>query len=250
MTEQTVNPGRRYDPDAIAAMEDELEVQLRSLDDLKAEFEAGDLDEADFKTLHDDYTVRVADTMRRLDHQRGQVPQTRRRLNPLTIAAVILFAVGAGWLLARSTGERGVNDILTGEISSNRQRVLECQDLGAAGEIVDSLQCFDQVLAQDPDNVTALTYRGWFLILTAPSAEAAGEVDQATELLATGLTYLDRAVEADPTFPDARTFRAVVFDRLGDSTTACSEVVALLALDPPPFFVQQVQGIVARNGCG
>lgn len=240
----------KYNPDTIAALEDELDIQLRSLDDLTAEFEAGDLDEGDYETLRNDYTVRVADTMRRLDQQRDQVrDRPRRRINPLALAAVILFAAGAGWLLARSTGERGVNDILTGNISSTRQRVFDCQELAAAGQIVESLQCLDAALLEDPDNPEALTYRGWYLILTISSAEAAGQNEQGDDLLETGLTYLDRAVEIDSTFPDARAFRAFAYDRLGDSGAACAEVAALITLNPPPFFIQQTQGIVDRNGC-
>lgn len=243
--------GSTYDPDAVAALEDELQVQLRSLDDLEAELEAGDLEPDDYETLRDQYTVRVADTMRRLNQQQGlAVARPRRRLNPLTIAAVLVFAAGAGWLLARSSGERGVNDILTGNISSTRQRVFDCQELAADQQIVESLQCFDAVLLEDPDNVEALAYRGWYVVLTTSSAEAVGEEEQAAELLDVGLTYLDRAVEVDPAYADARAFRAAVFDRKGDSAAACDEVAALLALDPPPFFVEQTAGIAARNGCG
>ena len=249
MSTKTTNKTRskKYDPDAIAALEDELDLQLRSLDDLEAEFEAGDLDELDYQTLRDDYTVRVADTMRRLDNQKVLVDSRPKwRINPLTVVAVILFAAGAGWLLARSTGERGVNDILTGEISSTRQRVFDCQELGTNGDLIPALQCFDDVLLEDPDNSEALTYRGWYVILTVSSVE---DQDQAADLLETGMTYLDRAVEVDPEFPDARAFRAVVFDRLGDGPSACNEVGTLIALDPPPFFVQQTAGITERNGC-
>ncbi|MEM7275048.1 MAG: hypothetical protein AAF547_18340 [Actinomycetota bacterium] len=241
--------GRRggYDPDRVAALEEELAQQLASLKDLDAEFEAGDLDEDDYRTLSDDYTVRVADTMRRLRSQEALVAERRRRFTPLTIAAVVVFAIGAGFLLARSVGERGVNGVLTGETVSPRQRIFECQELAAQGEIVPSLECLDEVLARDPDNAEALTYRGWYLVLTTGSAE---DEQQAAGLLDAGLTYLDRAVEVEPDFIDARAFRAVVFDRLGQSAIACSELSVLLSLDPPPFFVQQTADIAARNNCG
>jgi len=236
-------------------LEEELADQLRALDDLDAEYRAGDLDEADYRSLRDDYTVRVADTMRRLEDlapaegATGSRPGRRRRIGPIALVAVTVFAVGAGWLLARSAGERGVGDTLTGDIASNRQRVFECQEMGADGRIVDSLRCFDEVLVGDPDNVEALTYRGWYVVLTTSSAEAAGDGASAAELLDVGRSYLDRAVEVNPRFPDARAFRAVVYDRTGDAEAACAEVAALLELDPPPFFVTQTQGIVDRNGC-
>lgn len=235
----------------------ELSEQLRALDDLEAELAAGDLDRADYETLRQDYTLRVADAVRRLDGAEtppgaagpDSPPARRRRIGPVTIAVAVLFAVGAGWLLARSTGERGVNDALTGQIESPRQRVFECQDLGVDGLLVESLQCFDEVLAADPDNIEALSYRGWYVVLATPSAEAAGQAEEAAELLEVGQTYLDRAVELDPTFPDARAFRAVVYDRQGRSSEACAEVAALIELDPPPFFVDQTRAVAERNGC-
>lgn len=234
--------------------EDDLELaeQLQALEDLEAEYEAGDLDDADYRALRDDYTVRVADAMRKIEGEAPTVaaPVSRaRRVGPLVLVGALVFAIGAGWLLARSAGERGLDDALTGEIESNRQRVFQCQEMGVDGRIVESLQCFDEVLLDDPDNVEALTYRGWYVILTTTSAQATGQDDEAAELLEVGRAYLDRAVDADPSFPDARAFRAAVFDRLGQSEEACAEVAELLALDPPPFFVNQTQAIVDRNGC-
>lgn len=233
--------------------ERELDEQLRALDDLEAEYTAGDLDRADYETLRDEYTLRVADTMRRLERPteagRTAVDERRRRISPLTLVIALVFAAGAGWLLARSAGERGVGDALTGQVESSRQKVFECQDLGVNGQLIESLQCFDEVLTTDPDNVEALTYRGWYVVLVTSSAEAAGQDAEAAELLEVGRTFLDRAVEVDPTFPDARAFRAVVYDRLGRSEDACAEVAELLALDPPPFFVTQTGGVVERNGC-
>lgn len=238
------------------ALKGHLADQLKALDDLDAEFAAGDLDEADYRNLRDDYTVRVADTMRRLEDLPGADGDgvsagdgRRRRIGSVALAAAAVFAIGAGWLLARSVGERGIGDTLTGDIASTRQRVFECQELGAAGDIIESLQCFDEVLVEDPDNVEALTYRGWYVVLTTSSAEAAGEEESAAELLEVGRTYLDRAVEVNPRFADARAFRAVVYDRMGDADAACAEIDALLELDPPPFFVTQTQAIADRNGC-
>ena len=231
----------------------QLAEQLRALEDLEAEFAAGDLDEADYRTLRDDYTVRVADAMRKLEGTAPVTPRPfrsrARRLGPAVLVAVAVFAVGAGWLLARSAGERGVNDGLTGEIASNRQRVFQWQELGVDGRIVASLPGVDEVLTDAPDTVAALTSRGWDVILTTSSAQATGQDQEAEELLEVGRTYLDRAVEVDPSFPDARAFRAAVFDRLGQAEAACAEVADLLALDPPPFFVEQTRAIVDRNDC-
>ncbi len=232
---------------------DELDHLLRSLDDLDDEFAAGDLDRSDYDTLRNDYTVRIADEMRRVKGEQisaatDDVGRTRRWL--LVTAVVGLFAVGAGVLVAYTAGERGVNDGLTGTIDENpRQKTLRCQQLGTTGQMLESLECFDEVLLEDPQNVEAMTYRGWYLMLTTSSAEQAGNTEEAIELMASAISYLDRAVALDPGYADARAFRSVVYDRLGQSEAACDEIEDLLALDPPDFFVQQTEALADRNGC-
>lgn len=242
-----------YDPDTVAHLEDQLQQLLASLDDLDVEHEAGDLEPDDYENLKADYTVRVADTMRRLDEQKAIVDQgsryRRRRL--LAIGAVVLaFAIGAGFLLANAAGERGINDALTGAIDqSSRQRTAECQQLGMAqGQLLEALECFDEVLDQDPENVEALTYRAWFLVLAA-SSNPDIDTEQNDELTASAEVYLNRAVEIDPTYPDARVFRAVVYDRRGDGDAVCRELEELAALNPPPVFAQQTEALVQRNSC-
>ena len=52
--------GKRFDPDALAALEEERTFLLTSLRDLDAELAAGDIDRADYDELRDDYTRRTA----------------------------------------------------------------------------------------------------------------------------------------------------------------------------------------------
>lgn len=243
-----------YDPDTVAYLEDQLQQLLVSLDDLDAEYEAGDLETDDYESLKAEYTVRVADTMRRLDEQKGVVgqgPRYKPRHLLAMGAAVLVFAIGAGFLLARASGERGINDALTGAIDqSSRQRTAECQELGMVqGQLLEALECFDGVLEQDPENVEALTYRAWFLVL-AGSSNPDIDPEQSRELTASAEVYLDRAVAIDPTYPDARVFRAVVYDRSGDGDAVCAELGELAELNPPPFFAQQTGAMAERNNCG
>lgn len=242
-----------YDPDTVAYLEDQLQQLLVSLDDLDAEFAAGDLESDDYESLKADYTVRVADTMRRLERQKAVVDQGRRyspRQLVIIGAAVLVFAVGAGLLLARAAGERGVNDALTGEIDeSSRQRTAECQQMGMQqGQLLAALECFDGVLEQDPENVEALTYRAWFLVLASSSSPDI-EPAQAEELTASAAVYLDQAITIDPSFPDARVFRAVVHDRMGEGDAVCAQLAELADLNPPPFFAKQTAAMAERNAC-
>lgn len=229
---------RRLDPDRLRTIEEERDFLLASLDDLEAEYAAGDLDDHDYTELKDDYTVRTADAIRSIDNYRAELDRVEptplgRRLG--MIAGLLVFAVGAGWLLAQATGERGARDEISGQIDETpRQQLLRCQTLGAE-DLVGALACYDEVLEEDPQNVEALTYRGWFLVLTTGSAQASGDEGAARELLGRAQDNLARAVEIDPTYPDARAFRAIVFDRLGEVDSACGELDVLGSLNPPPL---------------
>lgn len=246
-----------------------LEIQrdqwLRSLDQLDAELAAGDLSPEDHEQLSERYSAQLAAVLRRLD---GEHPSggagggsaagaggSRRFGRVALLAGLAVFAVGAGFLLAQTSGERGVNDQLSGEIDgSSRTRVAECQELGSIGnDLVGALACFDELLLDDPENAEALSYRGWYLLLAAGSLQASAQTDdeaaEAEALIATGLTYLDQAIVVDPLLPDPLAFRATVYDRQGRATEACADVAALLELDPPAFFVDQTAGIVERNAC-
>ena len=254
------------DPQRRAGLEAERDQLLRSLDDLDAEYAAGELDQHDFENLRDGYTARAAEVLRQLAGPEtpgvsagtGSDPSSEPRPRPKRIAmvgALAVLAVVAGYALAQAAGERGVNDSLTGAIDpSSRTRVLECQTMGSTGgDLVGALQCFDEILAGDPKNAEALTYRGWYLLLAAGSlqdtAANAGDSAQADELTATGLSYLDRAIAADPELPDPLAFRATVHDRQAKPSLVCVDIASLLALNPPQFFVDQTSALAKRNNC-
>ncbi len=236
------------------SLEAEQEYLLRSLDDLDAELAAGDLSQSAYDELRTVYTARVAGITRRLaglaDLPHGK-PSGAGRRRLLWIGGVLGFGVLAGLLLAFSAGERGVGDQLTGSIEETpRQRVFRCQQLGQdPSSLLESFECFDAVLARDPENAEALTYRGWYGVLASGSAQQAGETDLAAELLASARLFLDRAIEADPTYPDARAFRLVVLERLGRTDAACADAAALAELAPPEIIVELTAPVIARLGC-
>lgn len=236
------------------SLEAEQEYLLRSLDDLDAELAAGDLTQSAYDELRSAYTARVAGITRRLaglDDISPDPPTRAGRRRLLWIGGVLGFGVLAGLFLALSAGERGVGDQLTGSIEeSPRQQVFRCQQLGQdPSRLLESFECFDDVLARDPDNAEALTYRGWYGVLASGSAQQAGETDLAAELLASAGLFLDRAIEADPTYPDARAFRLIVLDRLGRTDAACADARALNELGPPEIIVELTAPVIARLGC-
>ena len=64
----------RVDLDQLAELEEERRFLLRSLADLEREHDAGDIDDADYATLRDGYTVRAAAVLREIDGGRAQLP--------------------------------------------------------------------------------------------------------------------------------------------------------------------------------
>ena len=59
-------------PDRLAELEDERRFLLRSLRDLDAELDAGDVDIDDYATLRDGYTKRAADVLRDIEEGQGR----------------------------------------------------------------------------------------------------------------------------------------------------------------------------------
>lgn len=248
--------GRRLDPDRLAALEEEREHLARSLRDLEAEYAAGDLAPEDFASLRDDYVVRTAAVLRALDAQRelrreAARPPRSKRLG--LAAAVVVFAVGTGVLVARLAGTRTSTEGLTGDVrGSVRQELAGCLELagaalrGSAGgeaatggsdQLLQAVKCYSGVLEKAPNNPEALTYRGWLLVRTGNTALQ----EQAAQ-------DLDAAVTADPTYPDARAFRAIVFFRLGQLEAAQAELDILDTLDTPPIIGSLLQQFGVREG--
>ena len=90
--------------------EDERDHLLASLDDLDAEFAAGDIDEIDYAGLKDDYTARTAKLTRALDGAKvtrvkaGGTSSSRRLM---WIASVLVIAGVAAWAMVQFSGARG-----------------------------------------------------------------------------------------------------------------------------------------------
>jgi tetratricopeptide (TPR) repeat protein len=205
---------RRLDPDELAALEDERDHLLTSLEDLEREHDAGDLDDADYATLKDDYTARAAEVLRAIEEQRelfraAAAPRDRGR-TLLVVTAVLAFAVLAGVLVARGAGIRGAGT-LTGNDGTLTEELADCQPL-AFQDPARGVRCYDEILRSSPDNPEALTYRGWALVRD-------GRIREGTEAI-------DRAIELAPDFADARVFRAIVLARAGEAAARTGDAAS------------------------
>lgn len=213
------------DADRRAALEEQREFLLRSLEDLEREHEAGDVDEHDYVALKDDYTARAAAVLRALDAPAAPHPRSAGKRRALAravgpAALVLVFAVLAGVLVAQAAGRRDSGEVLTGGIrQSITEKLNEAGRRGSAGEVDAAIELYDEVLADDPGNAEAATYKGWLQTLS-------GE-DEA------GLESLLAAATAHPEYPDVHAFLAIVFFRNGLVTQAANELDRLDRLDPP-----------------
>lgn len=219
---------RRLDPDELADLEEQRDHLLASIEDLEAEYAAGDLDEVDYAELRDDYTVRASEVLAAIEQRRAVMQRAARPNRSRTVAvaaAVLLFAVLAGVLVARGAGQRGSGPI-TGAVNTQRAALSTCQQ--ASFQDPDGgIECYEEFLVDAPDNVEALTYQGWALIRT--------------DRLAEGTANLDRAIELDPDYPDARAFRAIAHARAGEIELAAAQIDRFYRNDPPPVAVQVLQ---------
>jgi tetratricopeptide (TPR) repeat protein len=218
------------------ALRDQRDFLLGSLEDLEREREAGDLDDDDYAALKDDYTARAAAVLRALEaaDRVRVVPGGRRSWRRVVgaAAAVVALAVLAGVLVAQSAGRRDPGETATGvDTQTVTQKLNQAGRLASEGDVAGAVDLYDEVLADEPDNVEALAYRGWVLTLSGEAGE--------------GLESLLAAATTDPSYPDVHAFLAVVFFRNGLVAEADRELDRLAALDPPAAIRDLVEGLRA-----
>ena len=234
-------------------LEENRDYLLRSLEDLDRERASGDLEEQDYLALRDEYTARAGAVLRAIDDPTGVGTPVRasggrpsRWRSVLVTASLLAFAGGAGALVARSAGQRLPGGAATGAIVATGPSAGVADDLARArgligeGKTLDAIKVYDGVLERDPRQPEALAYRGWLLRL-------AGRASGRTDLIDKGMEYLDRAVAADPTYPDARFFRGfVLYQDRHDPGAAVPELRAFLSNDPAPEMVPVVEDLLRR----
>lgn len=226
----------RLDPDTLAALEEQRDFLLRSLDDLEREHDAGDVDDHDYRSLKDDYTARAARVIRSIEAHEARAAASRPRRSwgrLLAVGAgVAVFALVAGILVAQASGRRAGGEGPTGDIrETTRDQLDDAVALAAQGDYEGAIEIHDEVLAEQPDNVEALTYKGWFQLRMGDES---------------GVVTLIDASELDEDFPATHVFLAVAFRDLGRTETALAELDRLDELDPPPEIARMAEGLRAE----
>ena len=225
----------RIDLDELARLEEERDFLLASIRDLEREHEVGDVDDLDFAELREGYLARAATVMHAIDDCRHGLDQARderaaaggrgRRAAMWGVGSVA-FAVVAGLLLANALGSRGTNDQITGAGAIPRSATERCRGI-RFDKTPEIIACWRKVLADEPDNVEALTYQGWAMVRGGDSTG--------------GSKLFDRVLVLDPKYPDVRVFRATVAKNAGDFATANAELTTLYSLNPSPIIISTLQ---------
>lgn len=263
-----MSPGRRYDPDEIALLEEERNFLLRSLDDLERERTEGNIDPDDYRRLHDDYTARAAAVLRSIRDgvdARPEPPPASTRRRVFTIGGIVAFALVAAVLLGGTLGER-----LPGQTATGNQQLrgdAAPADTSPADAATTDLETLKADVDDDPDDVGARVTYGDALLGDGQAAEALRQYDAAAELApgnararASGaflvfqaglvedaLERLDAAEAADPTYPDTYFFRGIVLLRgQGDGEAAEAAFTRYLELAPDGLYAADVEVILEQ----
>lgn len=247
------------------ALEEERDFCLRSLRDLDAEFEAGDIDEADYRTLRDAYTVRAATALRALGgaaagggeavaasgngthaaaREQAEIPPRRWgwRRRAGVAAGALVIAAGASWAVVASSATRLPGQQITGKTLGSEQiaaELLAAQHSLATGDDVAALKDYQRILASQPDQPEALTGAGWLLAQT-----------QQPSLLKQGLAMLASAERTAPDYAPAHLYRGVALLSEDDYADAVPELQWYLGHSPDPQLVPKVSQALQQAQAG
>lgn len=192
-------------PSVDRVSEEFLDFYRRSIVDLDAEHDAGDLDGHDYERLRSHYVHEAAELLRGRRPMRSKLP--RGYIVGIVITAIILVA--GAFLVGQFAGKRLSGDSLTGSIPrSITAQLAQAREQMGNGEALAAVKTFDAVLDQDPQNLEALTYRGWLLRLACLPQE--------------GLKSIDRALQIKPDYFDANFFKGVILLRDLDNPAAAA----------------------------
>ncbi len=225
---------------------------VNSLQDLEQEHKFGDLGDQEFESLREEYESRAASVNSQIENLLSPSQALSETADPVeknlsrtlvTTLVVLLVGTLAGWLVAKQSGQRLAGESLAGSIEDSTATILS---RARATNFVDpkaAIELYTQVLEVDPDNVEALTYRAWLLVLIARGAG-----DEVKQLAFTSASSdLERAIALDPNYPDAHCFLGITRFRLGDDAPGAKEQLTICAAKNPPAEVKSfVDSIVAE----
>lgn len=245
-------PARGVDLDELAALEEQRSFLLRSLDDLDREHDAGDLDDADYATLKNDYTLRAAEVLHAIEEHRTVIaaaqPTQRGFRRVLLVAAVAIVAVVAALVVSSTSGGRSSSNTGGGQELQASKATQACvdkmtaalrpaaggsSDTNSGRDAVATITCFTDRIRADPKDAIAYTYRGWTLALLARQLSGVASANDVAQFVQRSRSDLTEARRLAPRYPDALAFSAISALWSQDLDTARSDLAAIDALRLP-----------------
>lgn len=247
-------------------LEDERGLLLRSIEDLDAERDSGDISEADHRALRDQYVARAAAVLRALEGAAPEEPplpgagrrttssepeevsptpvRRWRRRRILLWGAIVTFVAAAVVLVATEVTSRLPGETASGSIAlsntQERQRTLaQAQVLESEGDDAQALTLYHEVLEQDPTQEEALAESGWLEF-------EAGVLAKNGTLLAEGQAAEQKAQQADPSDYGPHLYLGSMLLVEQEFQQAAAQFDRFLADDPPVSLEQTAWPYVVR----
>ena len=218
------------------ALEAEREFLFRSLDDLDAEREVGNVDDGTYQTLHDDYTARAAAIIRSLEAGADLTvpdrPPASALTRALTVGGILVFAGVAAVLLTHAVGQRRPGQTITGngqvasatsttavdegkalaadvkrEPTSYAAHIAYARYLIQNNDYADAVHEYGTAARLDPSQPEPPTYAGWAGALLAEQIKSA---QTRAPLLSASLERINEVIASNPKYPDAYALKGVI----------------------------------------
>jgi tetratricopeptide (TPR) repeat protein len=246
-------------------LEDEREFLLRSIDDLEREREAGDLAEEDYEHLRDVYVARAAEVLRALDavdskaagggskgdppdadlqDQKAGIRLTGRARRTLVWSAVVLFSVAAVVLVTLKLTNRLPGEFATGSLTLSpgelvQRRLAQAAVLEQQGQYAEALRVYQQILAADPRQPSALAEAGWL-------EYEAGTQAKSRLLVSKGEQLVSESVSVAPSSYAGHLYLGTIYLYAGHLTDSVAQYRSFLADHPPSSILSRARPFVAK----
>ncbi len=216
-----------------AQLRDEIALREASLADAAKEFAASELTVTQYEAITQREQSALEKARRELSDCAEAPATTRRRIRRTRwlVVALVCFAIALVYALFAATSPRLAGNSGDGSITLSKSQhiarlLVEGEAAVRAGQVVTALDAYQQVLALDANNVTALTETGWLDFTAGSAAQKASVVE-------VGIKDLERAITVAPRNPAPRLYFAIVADSTpGNTKVARTEFKEFLRLHP------------------
>ncbi|MGP0031125.1 MAG: tetratricopeptide repeat protein [Acidimicrobiales bacterium] len=242
-------------------LDDQREFLLRSIDDARAEHDAGDLSDEDFSLL-------LARDQRRLseveDELEGLTPRVqepepavalpdlaagRSRRSPwrlmgmvassaLIVAGIVILLVHA--LNPRLPGQSSSGSITQPQAQLVEQQLAQATTLSNQGQFKSALELYDKVLAEDPSNPVARAGSGWL-------EWSAGSRLRSRPFMALGQEAEEKTVRSAPSYFGAHLYLGLILLYQGHNDAAAATQFGDFLKDNPPASIVEEEASTMRG---